>query len=197
MTTGFCDRDLPSQCHCIPAAFFLHASCHYLFTAYLFLFQCQFDAQCNLQQTLLKNNVFFRKLFNCLFIPCFKLTPLKNLFYLSSRLRFAATRRCFRTWWVVKVGKFAVIGIGSWCWCGWRRTYKVSKFILPYPTSAIKRKYTTPIVCIFLFQLAHIQYRDIFIFKHFAFTSEMFWGFCTAWNVPYSSEGRVALLSVT
>ena len=174
MTTGFCDRDLPSQCHCIPAAFFLHASCHYLFTAYLFLFQCQFDAQCNLQQTLLKNNVFFRKLFDCLFIPCFKLTPLKNLFYLSSRLRFAATRRCFRTWWVVKVGKFAVIGIGSWCWCGWRRTYKVSKFILPYPTSAIKRKYTTPIVCIFLFQLAHIQYRDIFIFKHFAFTSEMF-----------------------
>ena len=26
MTTGFCDRDLPSQCHCILVAFFLYAS---------------------------------------------------------------------------------------------------------------------------------------------------------------------------
>ena len=33
-------------------------------------------------------------------------------------------------------------------------------------TSAIKRKYPTLIVPIFLFQRAHIQYRDIFIFKH-------------------------------
>ena len=41
-------------------------------------------------------------------------------------------------------------------------------------TSAIKRKYPTLIVRIFLFQLAHIQYRDVFIFKHFAFASEMF-----------------------
>ena len=62
---------------------------------------------------------FFRKLFDYLFIPCFELTLLKHLFYLSSRLtiiRFAAmaTRMCFRTRYVVKVGKFAVIGIGSW-----------------------------------------------------------------------------------
>ena len=41
----------------------------------------------------------------------------------------------------------------------------------------IRRKDPTLIVRIFLFQRAHIQYRDIFIFKHFAFTSEMFSGF--------------------
>ena len=65
-----------------------------------FSFQCQLDAQYNLQQAFWEN-VFFRKLFDCLFIPCFELTLLKHLFYLSSRLiiiRFAATRRCFRTW---------------------------------------------------------------------------------------------------
>ena len=129
MTTGFCDRDLASQCHCIPVASFLRASCHYLWAAYLSSFQlCQLDAQCNLQQASLKQCI-FRKLFDCLFIPCFELTLLNHLFYLSSRLiiiRFAATRRCFRTWLVVIVGKFAAIGIGSWSWCSWRRTYKVS-----------------------------------------------------------------------
>ena len=110
-----------------PASFFLHVSCHYLLAAYLFSFQCQLDAQYNLQQAFW-DNVFFRKLFDCLFIPCFELTLLKHLFYLSSRLiiiRFAATRRCFRTWYVVKVGKFDVIGIRSWSWCSWRRTYKI------------------------------------------------------------------------
>ena len=40
-------------------------------------------------------------------------------------------------------------------------------------TSSIRRKDPTLIVRIFLFQRALIQYRDIFIFKHFAFTSEM------------------------
>ena len=54
MTTGFSDRDLASQCHCIPVAFFLHASCHYLLVAYLSSFQCQLDAQYNLQQAFLK-----------------------------------------------------------------------------------------------------------------------------------------------
>ena len=39
-------------------------------------------------------------------------------------------------------------------------------------TSSIKRKDLTLIVRIFLFQRAHIQYRDIF--RHFSFTSEMF-----------------------
>ena len=74
----------------------------------------------------------------------------------------------------MKVGRFAVIGIESWSWRSWRRTYKVSKFILPYSGSAIKRKYPTLIIGIFLFQLAHIQYRDIFMFKYFVFASEMF-----------------------
>ena len=41
-------------------------------------------------------------------------------------------------------------------------------------TSSIRSKDPAMIVRIFLFQRAHIQYRDIFIFKHFAFTSEMF-----------------------
>ena len=54
VTTGFSDRDLASQCHCIPVAFFLHASCHYLLVAYLSSFQCQLDAQYNLQQAFLK-----------------------------------------------------------------------------------------------------------------------------------------------
>ena len=47
-------------------------------------------------------------------------------------IRFAATRRCFRIWYVVNVGKFNVIGIGFWSWCSWSRTYKVLKFRLPY-----------------------------------------------------------------
>ena len=40
-------------------------------------------------------------------------------------------------------------------------------------TSSIRRKDPILIVRIFLFQRALIQYRDIFIFKHFSFTSEM------------------------
>ena len=40
-------------------------------------------------------------------------------------------------------------------------------------TSAVKHKYSTLIVRFFLFQLARIQYRDRFIFKHFAFTSKV------------------------
>ena len=63
-------------------------------------------------------------------------------------------------------------------------------------TSAIKRKYPTLIVRIFLFHRAHIQNRDMFMFKHFAFTSETFWGFYSMEHIPRSSEGRVALLSV-
>ena len=86
--------------HCIFVSSFLHASCLYLLTAYLFSFQCQLDAQYSLQQAFLKQCI-FRKLFDCLFIPCLELTLLKHLFYLSSRLiiiRFAATRWSFRTW---------------------------------------------------------------------------------------------------
>ena len=41
----------------------------------------------------------------------------------------------------MKVGKFVVIGIGSWSWCSWRRTYKVSKFILSYPNFSYKTKF--------------------------------------------------------
>ena len=41
-------------------------------------------------------------------------------------------------------------------------------------TSAIKRKYPLLMFAFSLFQRTHIQYRDIFIFKHFAFTSEAF-----------------------
>ena len=63
MTTGFSDRDLPSQCHCIPVALFLHFFCHYLFAAYLFSFQCQLDAQYNLQQAFLKQCIFQKKKF--------------------------------------------------------------------------------------------------------------------------------------
>ena len=62
MTTGFCDRDIPSQCHCIPVAFFLYASCHYLFAAYLFSFKCQLDAQYNLLQAFLKQFIFQKTL---------------------------------------------------------------------------------------------------------------------------------------
>ena len=72
-------------------------------------------AQCNLQQAFL-NQFIFRKLFDCPFIPCFELILVKHLFNLSSRLiiiTFAATRRCFHTWWIVKVRKFPVNGIGS------------------------------------------------------------------------------------
>ena len=36
--------------------------CHYLFTAYLFLFQCQLDAQYNLQQAFLKQYIFQKTL---------------------------------------------------------------------------------------------------------------------------------------
>ena len=65
----------------------------------------------------------------------------------------------------------------------------------------MKRKFPTLIVRIFLFQLAHAQYRDILysnILRSQAKYSEVY----TAWNtplgtVPCSSEGRVALLSVT
>ena len=75
MTTGFCDRDL-SQRNCILVVFVLHASCHYLFAAYLFSFQCQLGAQYNLQQHI------FQKLSSLIafFIPCFELTLLKHLF---------------------------------------------------------------------------------------------------------------------
>ena len=41
-------------------------------------------------------------------------------------------------------------------------------------TSAIKCKYPTLIVRIFLVSARTLQYRDIFIFKHFEFTSEAF-----------------------
>ena len=37
-------------------------------------------------------------------------------------------------------------------------------------TSTIKRRYPTLIVRIFLFKRTHIQYQNLFKFKHFAFT---------------------------
>ena len=102
MTTGFCDRDLPSQCRCIPAAFFVHASCHYLLAAYLFSFQCQLDAQYNLQPAFLNQRILLENSLIAFLSPALhELTLLKHLFYLSSRLivnMFAATRRWFRTW---------------------------------------------------------------------------------------------------
>lgn len=53
--------------------------------------------------------------------------------------------------------------------------YNTQSFIYFHiQTSSIRHKDPTFIVRIFLFQRVHIQYRDIFIFKHFAFTSEMF-----------------------
>ena len=61
MTTAFCDKDLPSQCHCIPAAFFLHASCHYLLVAYFFSVQCPLDDRYYLQQAFLKQWIFQKK----------------------------------------------------------------------------------------------------------------------------------------
>ena len=100
------------------------------------------SVRCAVQSaTSFSETMYFSENSDCLFIPCFELTLLKHLFYLSSRLiiiRFAATRWSFRTWSVVKVGKFVVIGIGSWSWCSWRRTYKVSKFILSYPNFSYK-----------------------------------------------------------
>ena len=36
MTTGFYDRDLPSQCHCIIVAFFLQASFDYFISGVIF-----------------------------------------------------------------------------------------------------------------------------------------------------------------
>ena len=51
MITDFCDRDLPSQCHCIHVAFFLHGSRHYLFAA-----------QYNVQQAFLKQYIFQKNL---------------------------------------------------------------------------------------------------------------------------------------
>ena len=60
--------------------------------------------------------------------------------------------------------------------------FYVQSFLTPQIYTSIfklhlykKKKSPDPtlIVCIFLFQRAHIQYRDLFIFKHFAFTSKM------------------------
>ena len=60
--------------------------------------------------------------------------------------------------------------------------FYVQSFLIPQIYTSIfklhlykKKKSPDPtlIVCIFLFQRAHIQYRDLFIFKHFAFTSKM------------------------
>ena len=99
-----------------------------------------FSTICN---KLFRNNVFFRKLFDCLFIPCYELTLLKHLFYLSSRLiiiRFAATYSYLVGSESRKV--FFLIGIGSWSWCSWRRTYKVSKFILLYSNFSYKTEIT-------------------------------------------------------
>ena len=50
-------------------------------------------------------------------------------------------------------------------------------YIIPWHIIFSEYSYLSPdptlIVRIFLFQRAHIQYRDLFIFKHFAFTSKM------------------------
>ena len=60
----------------------------------------------------------------------------------------------------------------------------------------LQRKYPTLTVRIFVFQLAHIQFQDIFIFKHLRSQAKCF-EVSTAWNIPCNSEGRVVLLSVT
>ena len=77
MTSGFCDRDLLSQCLCIPVAFFLYASCYYLLAAYLLSFQCHLDAQYNLQQAFLKQCIFQRTLWLS-FYPLFWAYPLET-----------------------------------------------------------------------------------------------------------------------
>ena len=50
-------------------------------------------------------------------------------------------------------------------------------YIIPWHIIFSEYSYLSPdptlVVRIFLFQRAHIQYRDLFIFKHFAFTSKM------------------------
>ena len=46
----------------------------------------------------------------------------------------------------------------------WHIIFSEYSFLSPDPTLIVR---------IFLFQRAHIQYRDLFIFKHFAFTSKM------------------------
>ena len=142
---------------------------------------------------LFRNNVFVRKLFDCLFIPCSGLTLLKHLFYWSSRLiiiRFAAARKCFRTWWVVKVEKFAVIGIKSWSWRRWRRTYEVSKFILPFLNFSHKTQNILHWFFAFSCSSSHTFNVEIYLYSNILRSQEKCSEVSTPWNLPCSSEGE-------
>ena len=75
------------------------------------------------------------------------------------------------------------------------KTFIVLKYF-HIQTSAIKRKYPTMIVRIFLVSArthSISRYIHIQTLRSQAKRSEV----STAWNIPCSSEGRVALLSVT
>ena len=173
---------------------FLFARLLSLFVRRLSSFECQIDAQDNLQKCkLFWNNVFFRQLFDCLFIPCSGLTLLKHLFYWSSRLiiiRFAAARKCFRTWWVVKVEKFAVIGIKSWSWRRWRRTYEVSKFILPFSNFSHQTQNILHWLFAFSCSSSHTFNVEIYLYSNILRSQEKCFEVSTPWNLPCSSEGE-------
>ena len=91
----------------------------------------------------------------------------------------------------MKVGKFAVIGIGSWSWCSWRRTYKFSKFILPHSDFSYKTKISHTDCSHFLSFSSHTFSIEMYFYSNtlrsLAKCSEV----STAWNIPCSSEERL------